>query len=250
MDSKTYKVNTLGHWQGIEETLNEIIAGNGNPVPDDGIVGEIGKIISQISDTGDSLSTEIAEQTQDIATELQKIENGQTSAAQQLTEIETLITTANSKLDTLNTSLGDKMDSVSTALEGMKTVMDSMLVVLQAIQTNTSGLTTTLSSLDSRLSAVEARTNFPLSEETETTLALTPNVYHQWGEVSSLDLTFTPGSNPDVVDEYVFQFTSPAQTPTVLTLPDTVKWIGDSEILTGLTYVVTVVNNLAVLGGA
>ena len=106
-----------------------------------------------------------------------------------------------------------------------------------------------VTSINDRLTALEARTNFPLQEETETTLALTPNVYHQWGEVASLNLTFQEGTNPDIVDEYVFQFTSGA-TPTVLTLPDTVKWIGDSTIEASKTYVVTMVNNLAVLGGA
>lgn len=251
--NEQFYVNTIGHWQGIEKAIKELFSGGGQTIEVD---------------------------FSEIITELNKIENGQTSAAQQLTELETLMTSSNTKLDSVKTAvdgvkaeiitsrtninnvvtavnaLGGKIDTVNTALTGMKTVMDNMLTVLQAIQTNTSGISTTINTLNTtvasqgtRLDAVEARTNFPLQEETATTLALTPNVYHKWGEVASLNLTFTAGSNPDIVDEYVFEFVS-GTTATVLTLPESVKWIGDSTIEPSKTYVVTVVNNLAVLGGA
>ena len=218
-NSKEYKVNSIGHWQGLEEVIEEVVAGEGNPIPDEGIIGELENLGNTVSEKLDEveqgLSTVISTESENIVTELGKLENGQTAAAAQLTELETLITQSNTLLSQ----------------------------ILQALNAS-------VTSINDRLTALEARTNFPLQEETETTLALTPNVYHQWGEVASLNLTFQEGTNPDIVDEYVFQFTSPAQTPTVLNLPETVRWIGDSEILTGLTYVVTVVNDLAVLGGA
>lgn len=217
-NSKEYKVNSIGHWQGIEEVITGVVAGAGNPIPDGGITGELENLGNTVSEKLDEveqgLSTVISTESENIVTELGKLENGQTAAAQQLTELETLITQSNTLLSQ----------------------------ILQALNAS-------VISINDRLTALEARTNFPLQEETETTLALTPNVYHQWGEVASLNLTFQEGTNPEIVDEYVFQFTSGA-TPTVLTLPDTVKWIGDSTIEASMTYVVTVVNNLAVLGGA
>lgn len=218
-NSKEYKVNSIGHWQGIEEVIEEVVAGEGNPIPDGGITGELENLGNTVSEKLDEveqgLSIVISTESENIITELGKLQNGQTAAAQQLTELETLITQSNTLLSQILQALNDSVTSIND-----------------------------------RLTALEARTNFPLQEETETTLALTPNVYHQWGEVASLNLTFQEGANPEIVDEYVFQFTSPAQNPTVLTLPESVRWIGDSEIQTGLTYVVTVVNNLAVLGGA
>lgn len=82
----------------------------------------------------------------------------------------------------------------------------------------------------------------------ETTFALTPNVLHVWGEVAALNLTLgTP--NDGVVNEYMAQFTS-GTTATVLTLPDTVTYIGESTIEADKTYQVSIINNLAVLGGA
>lgn len=86
----------------------------------------------------------------------------------------------------------------------------------------------------------------------ETTLALTPNMMHVWGEVASLNLTLAPNAEQDVLAEYCFQFTSPAGTATTLTLPNTVKWVsGVIPVVTaGKTYQVSIVNNVAVSGEA
>lgn len=87
---------------------------------------------------------------------------------------------------------------------------------------------------DSRISTLEGKTN--LSDFTDdltrgytsvdhgtsdTTFALTPNVYHIWGEVTSLTLTFDTEVS-GFANEYLIQFTS-GTTATTLSLPDTVK---------------------------
>lgn len=82
----------------------------------------------------------------------------------------------------------------------------------------------------------------------DTTFALTPNVLHVWGEVATLNLTLAAETS-GVVNEYMAQFTS-GTTATVLTLPDTVTYIGESTIEADKTYQVSIINNLAVLGGA
>lgn len=81
----------------------------------------------------------------------------------------------------------------------------------------------------------------------DTTFELTPNVLHRWGEVASLTLTLG-AETPGVVNEYMFQFTSGA-TATQLSLPDTVKWASTPEIAANTVYQVSIVNNLAVMGG-
>lgn len=60
----------------------------------------------------------------------------------------------------------------------------------------------------------------------ETTLALTPNMMHVWGEVVSLNLTLAPDTEQDVLTVYSFQFTSPAGTATALAVKG-VKWYDD-----------------------
>lgn len=82
----------------------------------------------------------------------------------------------------------------------------------------------------------------------DTTFALTPNVFHRWGEVATLNLTLGAETS-GVLNEYMAQFTS-GTTATVLTLPDTVTYIGESTIEADKTYQVSIINNLAVLGGA
>lgn len=80
--------------------------------------------------------------------------------------------------------------------------------------------------------------------------ALTPNVMHVWGEVDSLTLTLAPNTDTQFVAEYCFQFTCPAASGTQLTLPSSIKWIGD--VFTpqkGQTYQACIVNGLLIMGG-
>lgn len=82
----------------------------------------------------------------------------------------------------------------------------------------------------------------------EATKELQPNKYYIFGEVATLTITLAAGEE-NVLAEYMFEFTS-GTTPTILSLPDDVKWIGDSTIEAGMTYQVSIVNNIAVMGGA
>lgn len=80
--------------------------------------------------------------------------------------------------------------------------------------------------------------------------ALTPNVMHVWGEVDSLTLTLAPNTDTGFVAEYCFQFTCPAASGTQLTLPSSLKWIGDVfKPQNGQTYQGCVVNGLLIMGG-
>ena len=81
----------------------------------------------------------------------------------------------------------------------------------------------------------------------ETTSELQPNKYYIFGEVPTLTITLVAGEK-NVLAEYMFEFTS-GTAPTTLSLPDGVKWIGDSTIEAGMTYQVSIVNNIAVMGG-
>lgn len=78
----------------------------------------------------------------------------------------------------------------------------------------------------------------------DTTFTLTPNTFHVWDEVASLDLLFAD-EQAGVANEYLFQFTSGA-TATTLTLPD-VKWANDSAptIAENMIYQVSVLKGLA-----
>lgn len=82
----------------------------------DTVNGSVGTASTQIqqllTDKFSGISTDIGAFQQSMETELVKLENGQSSAAQQLTELETLITTTNSKLDSILT----KLDSVIVAI--------------------------------------------------------------------------------------------------------------------------------------
>jgi hypothetical protein len=84
----------------------------------------------------------------------------------------------------------------------------------------------------------------------DTTFALTPNTMHVWGEVKSLKLTLALKPDKAFVEEYCFQFTCPAASGTELSLPTTIKWIGDVfKPQKGQTYQGCIVNGLLIMGG-
>lgn len=82
----------------------------------------------------------------------------------------------------------------------------------------------------------------------EDTKELQPNKYYIFGEVATLTITLAAGEE-NVLAEYMFEFTS-GTTPTILSLPEDIKWIGESTIEASKTYQVSIVNNIAVMGGA
>ena len=84
----------------------------------------------------------------------------------------------------------------------------------------------------------------------DTTFALTPNTMHVWGEVESLNLTLAPNPDNAFVAEYCFQFTCPPTNGTQLSLPSSVKWIGDAfNPKKGQTYQACIVNGFLIMGG-
>ena len=87
-----------------------------------------------------------------------------------------------------------------------------------------------------------------LIEGATPTQSISPNKFYKFESVTTLTITFSQ-ETPNVLNEYMFQFTS-GETATVLNMPDSVRWIGDHTIEPNKTYQVSIVNNLAVIGGA
>lgn len=82
----------------------------------------------------------------------------------------------------------------------------------------------------------------------DTTFALTPNTMHVWGEVEHLNLSLAPNTEPNILAEYDFQFTTPANKATEFQLQG-VQWVDEvvPTILKGKTYQGSVVNGVAIL---
>lgn len=76
----------------------------------------------------------------------------------------------------------------------------------------------------------------------DSTFELTPNTFHIWDEVASLNLTLGTETS-GVANEYLFQFVSPA-TPTTLTLPDDIKFSEDLVIEANKIYQISILKGL------
>ena len=97
---------------------------------------------------------------------------------------------------------------------------------------------------------IDAQSEIPIVNHgtSDTSFALTPNVFHRWETVSSLSLTLASPSDPTILNEYMFEFIS-GSTATSLTLPSTVKWASELSIEANKTYQVSIIDNLGVIGG-
>ena len=97
---------------------------------------------------------------------------------------------------------------------------------------------------DGRIALVNHGTN-------DTTFALTPNVMHVWGEVERLTLSLAPNPEQNILAEYCFQFTSPPDKATTLSISG-VSWYDGyiPAIKTGKTYQGSILNGIIILGEA
>ena len=82
----------------------------------------------------------------------------------------------------------------------------------------------------------------------DTTFALTPNILHKWGTVTSLTITFASPVDTTVANYYMFEFTS-GTTATTLSLPSTVTWASDVSIEANKKYQVSILNGCGIIGG-
>lgn len=77
---------------------------------------------------------------------------------------------------------------------------------------------------------------------------LQPDKLYDFGEVATLAVGFEPPAEGKAAN-YAFQFKSPADAPTTITMPDSVVFPVESDsmfnVKAGRTYQVTILNNLA-----
>lgn len=109
----------------------------------------------------------------------------------------------------------------------------------------------TSTEIDERLGAVANKAEKQTVNNhgtSDTTFALTPNVFHIWGTVSSLSLTLATPTDATIVNEYMFQFDS-GSTATTLSLPATIDWAescGTLAVEVNKTYQISIVNNVGI----
>lgn len=154
---------------------------------------------------------------------------------------EALVSGTNIKTINNENILGSGNITVSGGGSGGSVTVDTALSTTSTNPVQNAVITANLNGKAEKITEVNHGTS-------DTSLALTPNVLHVWGTVGSLTLTLGTGES-GVMNEYMFQFDS-GSTATTLSLPSSVKWITDSTIEANKTYQVSILNNLAVMGGA
>lgn len=90
----------------------------------------------------------------------------------------------------------------------------------------------------------------PIIEQTASTVAIDPGCLNLWGEMASLNITLNAPADPEILNEYMIQFTSGA-TATQFSLPQGVEWgTQDPEqpnplvVKANAIYQISIVNNI------
>lgn len=95
---------------------------------------------------------------------------------------------------------------------------------------------------------VEGGGDIPVVVLPPDTVEIEPNKLYLWNTVESLTITLATPNDTTIVNEYMIQFTS-GDVATQLTLPDTITWMSEPTISTNATYQISIINNLAIIGG-
>lgn len=102
--------------------------------------------------------------------------------------------------------------------------------------------------LKEKLASIDT-TIVEISSSGDVAQEIAPNTYYKFTSSDISTLSITLGlETTGIVNEYMFEFI--ASDSTTLNLPDSIKWIGgvSPSIVSGKTYQVSIVNNLAVYG--
>ena len=88
----------------------------------------------------------------------------------------------------------------------------------------------------------------PIVKQTESSVAIAPNVLNKWGIIESLTITLATPQDSQRVNEYMIEFVS-GTTPTTLTLPTSVKFPSAYSIEANKTYQISIINNIGLIVG-
>ena len=118
-----------------------------------------------------------------------------------------------------------------------------------AVGTTTTGAAGTNAAVTNTGTPASAVLNFTIPtgcytivQQTAATATIAPQTLNIWGEMASLDITLGSPANADMMNEYIFMFDSGA-TPTVLTLPSSVKFTSAVTVEANMHYEVNIVYN-------
>lgn len=155
-----------------------------------------------------------------------------------------------SKVDGMGLSSNDYTTEEKNKLSGLENYDDT--AVLEAIADKQD----IISDLDAIRAGAELGASASQTDEiaygivnhgtSDTSYELTPNVFHVWGEVTSLTITLATPERTDIMNEYLFEFTS-GSTATSLSTPSTITWVSEPSIEANKTYQASIVNNMGII---
>lgn len=102
----------------------------------------------------------------------------------------------------------------------------------------------TTESLIKAVSNLREETKTTMVTQTETVVSIKPNKLYIWDNADSLHISLSPGDG-GIMNEYMLQFTVSGN-DFVLEFLEEVRWVDEPDFAAGNTYMVSIVNNLAI----
>ena len=260
----------------LEYATKELVNAEITAVQDtvDQVEQELTERITQLGSELDVNVDNLQNQIEDVHNALeQELEEG-LAAKVDASMFDSVVQSANTALGQLQTkasTLEQEIDSVETAVENLEIDLNNLNTEVEQKSTI---IDSSIDDLSQRLDAQESYTetllnadlvgsqsiggveDFNLQVEPQipiieaptdtSTFTIEPNQMYRFGNRTELTINLAPGRE-DIVNEYMFQFMS-TSVPTTLTVPSAVKWLKDPEIKSDKTYMVSIENNLGIIG--
>lgn len=172
------------------------------------------------------------------ATSIDTLQTANSTLTTRINTAEENITKNASDIDDLKSDLSD----INTELESKPNVEDLSNVlaegILNVVDFNPpEGVT---------LDELEAAVRPKVINCTETTKTIKPNNLYIWGQVDELNIELEEPTHPEVINEYMIDFSS-GDTPTVLTLPESVKFVIPLKMEPNCHYQISILNNIGLI---
>ena len=134
--------------------------------------------------------------------------------------------------------------------DAMMSLVDASEAEMSALNQEVDGKLTQLSQEFEELKEAEfnvmVQPHIEVIEPTDIAMAIEPDKFYKWGAVPSLALTLI-APNDGYAGAYLFQFTSPVNAATSLSLPVGIRWNETPNIEANKTYQVSILDSLAII---
>lgn len=165
---------------------------------------------------------------------------------QEIDSVESVVENLEEDLNSLNTEVEQKSVIISDAIIDLNQRLSNQETQTDSLLNADLVSSQSIGQIDGLNLIINPQIPVIESLGSNSAFTIEPNKMYRFGNRNTLTIYFAP-STDGIVNEYMFQFESSA-TPTTLVVPSSVKWLKTPQIKSNKTYLVSIENNLGIIG--